>query len=263
MRVLPAGEFMMGSPEDEKGHRGNESPQRKVSIARKVAVMESEVTREQFSIFANEIKYQASSNCNWRTPGFLQTDQHPVVCISWSDAVSYARWLSSKTKKNYRLLSEMEWEFSARAGNNARWSFGESDGDICTHANIRDSGNWSTNESGDPKQAALDSLAAPATCNDQAKFTAAARSYKPNNWGLYDLHGNVWEWVNDCWRDNNTGPPSAENSQELACLDRSRTLRGGSWSFSADFSRSAARIRYVEGNRDNSTGFRLARDIDQ
>lgn len=136
---LNMGSFVMGSPHDEAGRGEDESPRHHVVIAYRFAVSETEITREQFSAFVKATGYRIPSGCNvlngehwqfdklrdWEHPGFDQSDEHPVVCINWHDAQAYASWLSRETGHVYRLLSEAEWEFAARAGTNTRYSFGE------------------------------------------------------------------------------------------------------------------------------------------
>ena len=152
--VLPAGRFTMGSPAGEAGRYDDEGPQHEVTIARKLAVMEAEVTRAQYAAFVDETGYRPQEGCytlnqkgdnfeldasrDWSTPGFDQTPQHPVTCVNWNDGQAYAQWLSKRTGQRYRLLSEAEWEYAARAGSTTRYSFGDSDSDLCSHGNVFD-----------------------------------------------------------------------------------------------------------------------------
>jgi formylglycine-generating enzyme required for sulfatase activity len=116
MVVAPAGRFTMGSPSGEKERSSDEGPQHTVTIGKAFAVGKFHVTRDQFAAFATETGYAAHSGCDWRNPGFTQEGSHPVVCVSWDDANAYANWLGKKTGKPYRLVSEAEWEYAARAG---------------------------------------------------------------------------------------------------------------------------------------------------
>lgn len=265
LRVLPADKFLMGSSEKEQGHQADESPQHEVTISARFAVMEAEVTRGQFAQFVQEQKYQTTGGCyslaqgkfelnakaDWRNPGFEQTDQHPVVCINWNDASAYARWLSGKTGKNYRLLSEAEWEYAARAGSTTRYSFGDRSEDLCSHANVADRAakaqfkDWTIAE-----------------CGDGFVYTAPVKTYRPNAWGLYDLHGNAWEWVADCLHEDYKGAPNNGSAWTSSCAagDR-RVLRGGGWNLSPVNTRSAIRLRNAPDNRYSDTGFRLARTL--
>lgn len=251
MRVLPPGSFLMGSSEKEQGHQPGESPQHEVAIPARFAVMEAEVTRGQFAVFARETGYKPANGCDWQKPGFGQTDQHPVVCINWNDASAYARWLSGKTGKSYRLLSEAEWEYAARAGSTTRWSFGEREEDLCAYANVLDADNWPELKG-----------EGAAACGDGRKYTAPVRTYRPNAWGLYDLHGNAWEWVADCWHEDYKGAPNNGSAWTSSCAagDR-RVLRGGGWSNYPVYSRSAFRISYAPDFRYYYSGFRLARTL--
>lgn len=265
LRVLPPGRFLMGSSEKEQGHQAAESPQHEVTIPARFAVMEAEVTRGQFAQFVQEQKYQTTGGCyswvkdkfeldakaDWRNPGFEQTDQHPVVCINWNDASAYARWLSGKTGKTYRLLSEAEWEYAARAGSTTRWSFGEREEDLCAYANVADADNWPEFKG---KGAAV--------CGDGRKYTAPVKTYRPTAWGLFDLHGNAWEWVADCWHEDYKGAPSNGSAWTSSCAggDR-RVLRGGGWFIIPDGTRSAFRDWGAPEGRGNYTGFRLTRTL--
>jgi formylglycine-generating enzyme required for sulfatase activity len=237
LRVLPAGKFTMGSSEKEPGRFSNEGPEHEVTIAKPFAVMEAEVTRGHFVLFAKETGYQAAKDCDWNKPGFDQTDAHPVVCISWNDAQAYAKWLSGKTRQNYRLLSEAEWEYAARASTSSAWWFGSDEARLCEYAKV-------------------------GSCKS-ARGTAAGKTYKPNAWGLYDMHGNAWEWVADCWHENYANAPSDGSIWNSGCgKEDRRVLRGGGWNFNPQYSRSAIRINYFSpGSRFNGSGVRLARTL--
>ncbi len=239
MRVLPAGDFLMGSPESEAGRSKAEGPQRSVTIAYDFAVMEAEVTRGQFARFAAETKYKPSADCDWTKPGFEQTDIHPVVCISWDDAHAYANWLSSKAGQVYRLLHEAEWEYAARAGKWTRWSFGDDEAQLCGHANVANGG----------------------MCSDGYEFTAPGKAFKANAWGLHDMHGNAWEWVADCWHDNYDNAPPTGDEWAGNCTDLTRVVRGGGWGSIPQYTRSASRGGDTPDYRYYITGFRLARTL--
>jgi formylglycine-generating enzyme required for sulfatase activity len=116
MVVVPAGSFTMGAPMNEPERSSSEDPQHVVTVSKAFAVGRSHVTRDQFAVFARETGYTANSGCDWRNPGFRQEGAHPVVCVSWDDAKAYVDWLATKTGKPYRLPSEAEWEYAARAG---------------------------------------------------------------------------------------------------------------------------------------------------
>jgi formylglycine-generating enzyme required for sulfatase activity len=265
MIVLPAGKFLMGSPDKEKGHQADESPQHEVTIPASFAVMKAEVTRGQFAQFVQEQKYQTTGGCyswvkdkfelnakaDWRNPGFEQTDLHPAVCISWNDAAAYAKWLSGKTGKTYRLLSEAEWEYAARAGSTTRYSFGDRSEDLCSHANVAD-----RTAKAEFKDWTI------AECSDGFVHTAPVKTYRPNTWGLYDLHDNAWEWVADCWHKDYKGAPSNGSAWTSSCAGgERRVLRGGGWSYFPDSTRSADRNWNAPHYRNDNTGFRLARTL--
>ena len=230
MVVVPSGSFMMGSPADEPHRRDDEGPQHRVTISEPFAVGKYAVTVGQFEEFANETGHP---NNEWHDPGFKQSADHPVVKVNWNDAKAYTEWLSTKTGQNYRLLSEVEWEYVARAGTTTAYHFGA---DIThEHANYHHA-NQGTVEVG---------------------------SYPANVFGLHDVHGNVWEWVEDCWHDDYNGAPSDGSAWTSDCDfdDRVRVLRGGSWDVNPGILRSAYRDYYYARNRNDVIGFRIARTL--
>ncbi len=253
MVVAPAGSFMMGSPEKEEGHQSSEAPQHKVTIAKPFAVGRYAVTRGEFSAFVNETGYSVPDealtyeNGKWETrkgrsfrnPGFSQDDSHPVVCVNWDDAKAYAEWLSGKTGKDYRLLSEAEWEYVCRAGTTTPFWWGSP---ISTEqANYNGNYTYGGGEKGEFRQK-----------------TVPVKSFQPNHWGLYQVHGNVWEWCEDCWNGNYNGAP--EDGSAWTTGDCSlHVVRGGSWVYNARNLRAAN--RYRSGHRKYGTGFRLARTL--
>ena len=267
--VLPAGNFMMGSPELEKGRFEDEGPQHPVTLARPFALMEAEVTRGQFAAFVRETgrapapgcfvmssdgdRVEQSAKADWRNPGFVQDDSHPVVCVSWADSKAYAAWLSAKTGQSYRLPSEAEWEYAARAGSARRYSFGDDEAELCRHANVADRQYVSRY----PKRS---SGAAP--CDDGHVFTAPVKRYAANTFGLYDLHGNVWEWVEDCWHERYQGAPTDGSVRGTDCSTAGRhASRGGGWTNNPNIARSAIRNGEPLADGDNYLGFRLARTL--
>jgi formylglycine-generating enzyme required for sulfatase activity len=266
--VVPPGRFSMGSPAAEAGRFDNEDPQHEVTIAYPLAVMEAEVTRGQFAAFVDETKYQTEGGCYtwtgtdfkvdakgaWNNVGFEQTDLHPVVCINWNDAQAYAQWLSKRTGQTYRLPSEAEWEYVARAGTQTRFSFGDKDQDLCSYGNTGDQ----TTKAG-YKDWSKDWI--NADCADGYVFTAPVKSFKPNAFGLYDVHGNAWEWAQDCWHESYKGAPNDGRAWESDCGEVRRVVRGGGWYFYPRDARSAFRDWYDPGIRYNYAGFRLARTL--
>jgi formylglycine-generating enzyme required for sulfatase activity len=244
MVVVPAGSFTMGSPAGEKDRGGDEGPQHVVTFGRPFGVGKLHVTIDQFAEFVRETAYRASSTCgraegsSWRNPGYAQEGSHPVVCVSWDDAKAYVDWLSRKTGRPYRLLSEAEWEYAARgrlsSGAYPRFWFGDDEKELCRYGNSKG-----------------------VSCNDGYSFTSPAGHYQPNAFGLYDLSGNAWQWTADCWHDSYNGAPS-DGSAWTAGTCSGRVVRGGSWGEAARELRSARRLSgdAADGNR---IGFRVAR----
>ena len=223
--VVPAGEFVMGWPENQVDwNEGRSKPQHRVTIARPFAVGKYEVT------FAEWDACVAAGGCKHR-PGDQGwgRGRRPVINVSWHDAKEYAAWLSRKTGKAYRLLSEAEWEYAARSGTTTNWAFGD---------NLTES---------------------------QAQFNAAKTvvvgSFAANRFGLHDMHGNVEEWVEDAWHPNYNGAP--DDGSVWAGGDTSlRVRRGGGWaSWIPGNLGSPVRFRPRPGGRDSWTGFRLARTL--
>jgi formylglycine-generating enzyme required for sulfatase activity len=224
MVVIPAGAFSMGSDESS-----DETPIHDVKLARPFAVGKFEVT------FAEWDACVAEGACS-HVPGdggFGRANR-PVIDVSWSDAAgSYLPWLSRKAGRTYRLLSEAEWEYAARAGSRTAYAWGDEIGaglancDRCGSA-------W------DNKQ------------------TAPAGSFPPNAFGLHDMHGNVWEWTQDCYRDSYAGAP-ANGSSWTRAECKTRVVRGGGWSDRPRYLRSAIRYGDPPAYRGNYVGFRVAR----
>ena len=231
MVVVPAGEFLMGSPAGEDGRAGNEDPRRKVTIARPLAVGRFEVTFAEWEgcIHQGGCRHRPS-NEGWGS------GTRPVIHVSWDDITrEYLPWLSRKTGKTYRLLTEAEWEYAARSGATTTYSWGNEIG--ANNANCSGCGSqW------------------------DGRQTAPVGSFRPNAFGLHDMHGNVWEWVQDCYRDTyaNAAPDGAAALDLDGC---SRVLRGGSWLGAPRVLRSAVRGGYQPDFRFGNGGFRVARSL--
>ncbi len=276
MVALPPGSFLMGSPPDDPERHKSERPQRAADVAA-FAIGETEVTRGQFAAFVAETNRQIPSGCDthgdgidttsdldatasWREPRFEQTDEHPVVCLTWQDTVDYTGWLSKKTGQRYRLPSNAEWEYAARAGTTTLYFWGN-DADLgCPFAN---GGDRALVRALPPFAAATQrdleagyKEARIVACDDGSGFTAAVRSYRPNAFGLYDVSGNVWEWVADCHEPAATSPPAVVASPCAA-----RNVRGGSWDDWPIELRSADRHKSPAQTRRNDQGFRVVRDV--
>ena len=268
MIALPAGAFMMGSPEDELRLAQLDGPQRRVSIAKPFAIGRFEITVDQFATFAAETGAVTGNHCRviasfdrspppwklspgaFREPGFEVTASHPAGCISWHDAQAYVTWLRRRTGKPYRLPTEAEWEYAARAGTTTRYSFGEDATQLCAYARFAD---LSTEFSW------------RGTCRAQATSYGPmpVGSLKANLWGIFDVHGNVWEWVEDCWTSEASEIPidgSAFMRPERCELG---VVRGGSWLSGSTRVRSAFRISVPTAHAFQQYGFRVALSLDE
>ena len=234
MVVLPAGTFTMGSPDSEAGRFSDEGPQHDVRIAAPFAVGKFDVTKDEFAAFVKDTGYN-SMGSGWQNPGFTQTGSDPVVKVSWGDANAYAKWLSTKTSATYRLLSESEWEYAARAGTTTAYFWGDAVGK--NNANCNGCGSpW------DNKQ------------------TSPVGSFAPNAFGLYDMHGDVWQWVQDCYRDSYNGAPNDGSPIDSGECGR-RVFRGGSWYSLPRGLRATDRDGFSPSNRYIGLGFRVARTL--
>ena len=265
--VVQSGSYMMGSPESEAGRFDREDPRHRVRIAKPIAVGMYEVRRGEFGRFVRETGHSTGNACwtyeggewkersgrSWRTPGFSQADGHPVVCVSWEDARAYVKWLSGETGESYRLLSESEWEYVARAGTGTSRYWGDGETGQCAHANGADRalkrryGDWKW---------------ATASCDDGQIHSAPVGNYRANGYGLHDVLGNVWEWVEDCWHDGYGGAPGDGRAWTVGGDCSRRVLRGGSWFIGPQNLRSANRFGYPAGDRGYFAGFRVARTLD-
>ena len=232
MVVVPAGSFRMGSPSGEAGRDDDEGPTHRVEISKPFAIGRFEVTRGEYARFVSETGHSSGTACwtyeggeweertgrNWRSPGFAQADSHPAVCVDWKDARSYVAWLSRKTGEAYRLLSESEWEYAARAGTTSSRYWGNASSSACRHANVYD-------------RTGEDELSFPWShhdCRDGHGHTSSAGVFDPNGFGLHDMLGNVWEWVADCSNGSYAGAPADGSAWTSGDCSR-RVLRGGSW----------------------------------
>jgi formylglycine-generating enzyme required for sulfatase activity len=232
MVVIPAGEFTMGSPASEQ----NAETQHRVTIAAPFAVSKFEITFDDWDVCANEGGCGRSlTDEGWGREKF------PVIHISWANAKAYVTWLSRKTGKPYRLLSESEWEYAARAGTTTPFSFGDTVSP--SEANFDGSPDGS----------------GPSDLNRQK--TMPVGSFPPNGFGLHDMHGNVSEWVEDCWHDQYTAAAPTNGSPWLEGNCDGRVMRGGSWEDSQEELRSAARTGEYKDNSSYVDGLRIARGL--
>jgi len=264
--TIPPGEFVMGSPDDERGRNVAEGPQRRVTIARPPALGVTTITRDHYAAFAAATKRPDPDHCfsqdaeeqwtdvpgrSWRNPGFAQTGSDPAVCVSWEDAMDYAAWLSEKTGKNYRLPSEAEWEFAARAGKTGPRIWDGAPDAQCAYANGADL----------TAKAHFTHLNTPA-CSDGHTTTAPVASFRPNGFGLHDMAGNVWQWTGDCWNDTYKDARSDGGAMETGVC-RLRAYRGGSWWSNPASLRPANRSWGTKGTRLSYLGFRIAREAEE
>ena len=230
MVVVPAGEFMMGSAENEEGRYDNESPQHMVTIGSPFAVAKFELTFDEWDTCV------ALGGCTVK-PGDQGwgRGKQPAINISWEDVKEYVAWLSKQTGQPYRLLSEAEWEYAARAGATTAYSWGDEIG--------RNNANC-------------------VGCGSQwdGRQTAPVDLFMPNAFGVYNMHGNVWEWVEDCYHPNYDGAPT-NGSARLSTECDSRVVRGGSWNHFPQLLRSAHRGGYSPGLRLGFLGFRVGRTL--
>lgn len=253
MVVLPAGSYVMGSPESELERKPNEA-QHRVAIAYSFAVGKYDVTRGEYARFIAQTGYKTTgtgcygkndgkwSKQAWRTwdnPGFEQTDSHPAVCQTWDDAKAYVAWLAGKTGRPYRLLSEAEWEYAARAGTATARHWGPG----LTH----DNANYGANPCCDMYIEG----------RDQWAYTSPSGAFAPNDFGLYDMLGNVWQWLEDCANPSYENAP-VDGSAWLSGDCKQRMRRGGGWVDRGNTVRSASRFWIEVDHPSADSSFRVA-----
>lgn len=237
MAALPGGSFRMGAPQEEAGARPSEGPAHTVTIDHRFAIGTREVTFDQWEACV------ADGGCRVYNPpdqGWGRGNR-PVVGVSHEDAQAYTAWLSNKTGKNYRLPTEAEWEYAARAGKATAFAFGDS----ITSKRANFNGNYPY-------------------LGEKSAFrrqTTPVASFQPNPFGLFDMHGNVWEWTSDCWSETHEGAPEGGAARITGDCTR-RVLKGGAWNTGAWRLRSAHRIGKYAHTREFDNGFRVARDLD-
>lgn len=275
MVAVPSGAFQMGADRIEPMRGGEMRPQgpiRSVTIPAPFAVGRYEITNAEYGVFVAETGRPAQScrawsgekealGLNWRDPdyGRLVRDDEPVVCVDWHDAAAYAAWLREKTAKPYRLLTEAEWEYAAKGGAEGTWPWGENETDICDYGNVLD-----RDAVRDPETLAGNttrpSMAAP--CSDGYETVAPVGQFEPNAFGLYDMVGNVWEWVQDCSLKYYPATPVDGTAVEVDGPCEKRAIRGGSWRSRLVRQRPTFRGRDPEKTSYHLFGFRVARDLD-
>jgi formylglycine-generating enzyme required for sulfatase activity len=257
MLVIPSGRFLMGSPEGEPERYDDEGPQHAVTLTKPFALARFAVSVGEFSGFVEAVDYrteaekdggayvwdgsefQRDERINWRTPGFEQADKHPVTCVSWNDALAYCRWLSEQTGEEYQLPSEAQWEYACRAGTTTPFWWGYT----LTPQRANYDGNYPYNNG--PK-------------GEYRQKTLPVDELEPNPWGLYQMHGNVWEWVQDWYASYSKEP---QEDPIYAQGGSGRVFRGGSWGGRAGGLRAAYRRWGEPGGRSAYLGFRPARTL--
>jgi formylglycine-generating enzyme required for sulfatase activity len=263
MTVLPAGQFDQGAADDERDALPFEKPQHRVHIDYPLAMSADDITVDDFRQFAEatgrEMKgcdvyegdWRQRATASWKNPGFTQAPRHPVVCVSWNDALAYAGWLSAKTGHKYRLPSASEWEYAARAGAGAARPWGADQAEACANANVADRSaerrypGWSV-----------------FPCDDGYVHTAPVGAFKVNAFGLSDVLGNVLVWTEDCWQSDYADAPNDGAAREIPNC-RERELRGGSWFSAPAVVKASYRNHFAADYRASSLGFRLVREMDR
>jgi formylglycine-generating enzyme required for sulfatase activity len=273
MVVIPAGNFMMGSPENESDRMSNEGPQHRVTFSRGFALAQTEVSVGEFRLFVEATGYTTDaersggsrvydlntgrmdrqSDINWRHDyaGRTADDNLPVLHVSWNDAAAYAEWLAERTGRGYRLPSEAEFEYALRAGSQTPFWWGNGTPDRAVE-----------NVTGDRDQSPTGARWNVAFRRYSSGFwgPAPVGSLEANPFGLYDMGGNVMEWVEDCWHDSYVRAPGDGTAWVNPGCNR-RVIRGGAWSSTPAMSRSAFRIASADDGTDMRVGFRVARDL--
>lgn len=274
MVIIPPGRFEMGSDRSEQ-MRDDElrplGPIRTVTIAEPFAAGRFEVTHGEYSRFVAETGYTPASRCvtwggrdpvdgvTWLDPKLdaLPADDEPVVCVTWRDAKAYVAWLSSETGQPYRLLTEAEWEYAAKAGSTATWPWGEDAARICEYGNVFD-------ESGlkEPRSTSASNASAQAAqCDDGFMHESPVGQFKPNAFGLYDMTGNVWEWTEDCSPMLYQPEPVDGSAYQAPGVCEKRAVRSGSWRTRLSRHQPDFRGRDPEDLAYYMFGLRLARDL--
>jgi sulfatase modifying factor 1 len=277
MVVIPPGRFVMGSSAEERRQEGppaafasRETPQHEVTISRPFAMSATAITRSTYAVFVAETHRPDPPGCgvfdretdtwpvqagySWRNPSFPQTENEPAACISWRDAHDFAAWLAKRTGEPYRLASEAEWEYAARAGATTIRYWGDPDEELCTHANVMSMG--TVEALGWPK-----SWTDKTVCSSHHAFTQPVGSYAPNAFGLYDMIGNVMQWVSDCYHPTYKGAPTDGSSwDEPDC--QQRMPRGGAFHSLPWLARAAFRGGPVPPDvHPVASGIRVVRDL--
>jgi formylglycine-generating enzyme len=275
---IPAGEFMMGSDDPSEAlddHYADERPAHRVQINRVFYLGIHEVTVGQFRQFVSDSNYRtdaergvafpggfgldsasgelgAAETYSWRNVGFDLSDDHPVVNVSWNDAVAFCEWLSRKEGRSCRLPTEAEWEYACRAGTDTRYHHGDAAGRIVEVANVADA----------TARKSFPDWTWTLQASDGYALAAPVGRFRPNAFGLYDMHGNVYEWCSD-WYDEEYYSQSPTESPPGPDFGFTRVYRGGSWASESDNCRSAYRQHDEPAGRSLVLGFRVVMDVSE
>jgi formylglycine-generating enzyme len=291
LTLIPSGEFMMGSKESAEAtaafFRGTydldfltadsftcEHPRHRVRITRPFYLGTYHVTRGQFRQFVSDTSHKTDAEkgekpgafgwnrdtqmfafngqFSWRNMGFEQTDEHPVLCVSWNDAQAFCKWLSRKEGETYRLPTEAEWEYACRAGTTTRFYSGDDPESLAKAANVKDAAFAAKF----PSFGHGFSIKA----TDGYVFTAPVGQFQPNAFGLYDMHGNAWQWCADWYGESYYGKSPVDDPKGPDA-GVNRVIRGGSWDREPAAARSAFRVGSSTDNRYDYIGFRVARSV--
>ena len=270
--VVPPGKFKMGWDGAEAVRpteiRRYEGPERAVTIAYAFGVGRFEITNEQFAAFIAGSGYAPLEGCflwdgwnaefsktlGWRDPGYGRAPlpNEPAACVNWNAAQAYVKWLSVKTGASYRLLTEAEWEYAARAGNTAASIWGDQQQRACQYANVFDAS---------AKRRSPNAKLAVAPCDDGHAQVAPVGSFKPNAFGLHDMSGNVWEWIFDCHVMPYPVDAPTDGSALIGKVCDRRGSKGGAWMTTVDRQRFTFRGRDPAEQNSSGFGFRVARDL--
>ncbi len=224
MVIIPGGEFLMGSPENERGRDGDEGPQHRVTV-NSFAMGETAVTFNDYEIYCNAVGKALPDDSGWGK------ENQPVINVSWNDATEYVQWLNEQTGRTYRLPNEAQWEYACRAGTTTAYNTG---------ATI---------------------TAEQANFDGKNSKSVPVKSYLPNKFGLYEMHGNVWEWCEDNWHSDYKGAPSDGTAWIVERSGAERVLRGGSWLDYERNLRSSSCNWLKPGRRSFDVGLRLSLDL--
>jgi len=269
LKLIPAGQFLMGSSPDDKDAYDDEKPWHWARITQPFYLGTTEVTRGQFRQFVDDsgykteaekdgkggygrneekAKFEQDPKFTWLNPGFEQTDEHPVVNVSWNDAVAFCQWLSRVEGQTFRLPTEAEWEYACRAGTTTKYFSGDDPEMLATVGNVADGTAKEKYPKWDRAIAARDGYI----------YTAPVARFRANAFGVYDMHGNVWEWCQD-WYDKEYYKRSPVEDPLSSAEASYRVIRGGCWYYDPRYCRSASRRWYTPSNRGSDLGFRVAR----